>query len=239
VLSAASVEAVGLSKRYGDVDALTSVDLAIGPGEVYGLLGPNGAGKTTLLALFLGLVRPSAGSARIRGLDVVAHPIETKRRAGYLPEQVRLYEHLSGLENLEYFAAMGGRSLTRPELMRRLADVGLSSAVAAARASTYSRGIHQRVGLALALVRDPGVLLLDEPWTGLDPLAAAELTAELHRRSAQGTAVLFTAHDLFRARAVATRIGILAGGRLVAEVATAAGLTDAGLERLYQDTVRP
>jgi ABC-2 type transport system ATP-binding protein len=232
------IEVEALRMRYGEADVLTGVSFRIRRGEVITLLGPNGAGKTTMLALLLGLLRPSAGCARIQGLDVVVHPIETKRQVGYLPEQVRLYGHLSGLENLEYFAALGGRPLTRSDLTRRLADVGLSSAVAAARASTYSRGIQQRVGLALALVRGPAALLLDEPWTGLDPVAVTELAAQLRRRSVQGTAVLFTAHDLFRARAVATRIGILAGGRLVTEVATA-GLTDAGLERFYLDAVRP
>jgi ABC-type transport system involved in cytochrome c biogenesis ATPase subunit len=153
--SPAIIEAIGLSKEYGHVVALADVELAVGSGEIYGLLGPNGAGKTTTLALLLGLLRPSVGRACIQGLDVVAQPVETKRRVGYLPEQVPLYGHLSGVENLEYFAALGGQALTRSELLVRLVDVGLSDGIAAARASTYSRGMRQRVGLAIALVRDP------------------------------------------------------------------------------------
>lgn len=234
----AIVEAVGLAKRYGNAIALADLDLTIRPGEIYGLLGPNGAGKTTTLGLLLGLVRPSAGQVRIEGLDVVQHPMETKRRIGYLPEQVLLYGYLSGVENLEYFAALAGLRPARSTLMARLADVGVRQDAAEARASTYSKGMRQRVGLAIALMKDPAVLLLDEAWAGLDPVAAAELTAVLRARSAQGTAVLLTAHDLFRTRAVATRIGILAEGRLVAEVATS-GLSDADFERLYLDTVGP
>jgi ABC-2 type transport system ATP-binding protein len=236
--SGAVVEAVGLSKRYGDAVALADLDLAIHAGEIYTLLGPNGAGKTTTLSLLLGLLRPSGGHVRIQGLDVARHPIEVKRRVGYLPEQVLLYGHLSGVENLEYFAALGGQRRSRSALVQRLADVGLSPNVAHARASTYAQGIRQRVGLAIALVKDPAVLLLDEPWAALDPVAARELAAVLRARSAQGTAVLLTAHDLFRARAVATRIGILAGGRLVAENA-ARELSDADLERLYLEAVGP
>ena len=232
----AAVEAVRLSKRYGDAIALADLDLAIHAGEIYALLGPNGAGKTTTLSLLLGLLRPSSGQVRVQGLDVVRHPIEVKRRVGYLPEQVLLYGHLSGVENLEYFAALGGQRRSRSALVQRLADVGLSSEAAQARVSTYSQGIRQRVGLAIALVKDPAVLLLDEPWAALDPVGARDLAATLRALSARGTAVLLTAHDLVRARAMATRIGILVGGRLVTERATR-DLSDADLERLYVDTV--
>lgn len=231
-----AVEAIGLSKRYQDAVALADLDLAIFSGEIYALLGPNGAGKTTTLSLLLGLLRPSGGRARIQGLDVTRHPIESKRSVGYLPEQILLYGHLSGVENLEYFAALGGQRRPRWVLVQRLADVGLSPLAAEARVSTYSQGMRQRVGLAIALVKDPSVLLLDEPWAALDPVATRELTARLRALSTQGTAILLTAHDLVRARAIATRIGILAGGRLVAERATLE-LSDADLERLYFDAV--
>ncbi len=233
-----ALEARALAKHYGDVVALAALSLRIGAGEIYALLGPNGAGKTTALSLLLGLIRPTSGWARVHGLDVAAHVMAARRLVGYLPERVPLYDHLTGLEHLEYFASLAGAaSGSREMLVQRLIEVGLPREAADTRASRYSKGMRQRVGLAIALVKDPPVLLLDEPFAALDPQAAEGLASLLCLRSAQGVAILFTSHDLGRARAVATRIGILWQGRLAAEVTTQ-GLNDAALARFYAEHTR-
>ena len=141
VASNAVLEARALSKRYGDVEAVAGLDLCVGPSEIYCLLGPNGAGKTTTIHLFLGFLEPTAGSVHVTGLDVAAEPVESKRRLAYIPEQVMLYRNLSGLENLEYFAALGGRGSLAPE---RLTDIlvgaGLPRDAVRRRVSDYSKG---------------------------------------------------------------------------------------------------
>jgi ABC-2 type transport system ATP-binding protein len=233
-----ALEARELGKHYGGVIALAALDLRVGAGEIYALLGPNGAGKTTALSLLLGLIRPTSGWARVQGLDVGSHALAARRLVGYLPERVPLYDHLTGLEHLEYFASLAGAAPgSREMLVQRLMEVGLPREAADARASRYSKGMRQRVGLAIALVKDPPVLLLDEPFATLDPQAAEGLASLLRLRSAQGVAILFTSHDLGRARQLGTRIGILWQGRLVAEVSTQ-GLNDAALARLYAEHMR-
>ena len=232
------LEARGLSKDYGNTQALDSLDLAIAPGEVYCLLGPNGAGKTTTINLFLGFVSPSGGQALVSGLDVSTHDRETKQRLAYIPEQVMLYRNLSGLENLEYFAALGGKgSLGRDRLTDALVDAGLERDAVDRRVSEYSKGMRQKVGIAIAIAKEADVLLLDEPTSGLDPKAANEFSALVERLRNRGVAVLMATHDLFRAKETGTRVGIMRYGRLVAELSTdEIGHTD--LERIYLEHMR-
>ena len=227
------LEARGLSKDYGATQALDSLDLAIAPGEVYCLLGPNGAGKTTTINLFLGFVSPSGGQALVSGMDVATHDRETKQRLAYIPEQVMLYRNLSGLENLEYFAALGGKgSLGRERLTDILVEAGLERDAVDRRVSEYSKGMRQKVGIAIAIAKEADVLLLDEPTSGLDPKAANEFSAMVERLRSRGVAVLMATHDLFRAKETGTRVGIMRYGRLVTELSTDE-IGHADLERIY------
>ncbi|MCY3545819.1 MAG: ABC transporter ATP-binding protein [Gammaproteobacteria bacterium] len=227
------LEARGLSKNYGDTRALDGLDLTIAPGEVYCLLGPNGAGKTTTINLFLGFVAPSGGQALVSGLDVATHDRETKQRLAYIPEQVMLYRNLSGLENLEYFAALGGRgSLGRERLTEILVEAGLERDAVDRRVSEYSKGMRQKVGIAIAIAKEADALLLDEPTSGLDPKASNEFSALVERLRGRGVGVLMATHDLFRAKDTGTRVGIMRYGRLVTELSTDE-IGHADLERIY------
>jgi ABC-2 type transport system ATP-binding protein len=227
------LQAIDLSKSYNGHTALDALNLSIEPGEVFCLLGANGAGKTTTINCFLGFVEPSGGEARVNGLSVAAHPLETKRYLAYIPEQVMLYRNLSGLENLAYFSALAGNEkFTRQRLLGFLAEAGLSSEAAHKRVATYSKGMRQKVGVAVALAKGAKVLLLDEPTSGLDPKASNEFSALLQRLSAEGVAILMATHDLFRAKEAGTRVGIMRAGRLQA-ILGVEEVSHADLERIY------
>jgi ABC-2 type transport system ATP-binding protein len=212
--------------------ALDGLDLELGAGGIYALLGANGAGKSTTLNLLLGFLRPDAGEVRVDGVDPGADPFTARQRLAYLPEQVSLYPTLSGVENLGYFAALGGHARSDTELKGLLARVGLPQADHAVALARYSKGMRQKVGIAIALAKDARVLLLDEPLSGLDPAAANEVTRLLREIADTGVAVLLATHDLFRARRVADRIGILRAGQKRAELA-GPSIDASQLESLY------
>lgn len=227
------LEAIDLSKYYNGTAALDSLNLKIEPGEVFCLLGANGAGKTTTINLFLNFIPPTSGQALIKNLDVTKASLETKKYIAYIPEQVMLYKHLSGLENLEYFSALAGHSdYTRAELLGFFKEVGLADDVADKRMSTYSKGMRQKVGIAIALAKKAEALLLDEPTSGLDPKASNEFSGLLNKLSGQGCAVLMATHDLFRAKESGTRVGIMRHGKLVDTLRTDE-IGHADLERIY------
>ena len=227
------LEAVHLSKHYNGVAALDDLTLRIAPGEVFCLLGANGAGKTTTINLFLNFVEPTAGKAAINGIDVTERPLETKKYLAYIPETVMLYRNLTGLENLEYFSALAGRpDYTRTQLLDFLHQVGLDAPAADKRVGAYSKGMRQKVGIAIALAKSAKALLLDEPTSGLDPKAANEFSSLLTRLSQDGVAVLMATHDLFRAKESGTRVGIMKHGRLVQTLETTE-VGHADLERIY------
>jgi ABC-2 type transport system ATP-binding protein len=227
------LQATKLTKRYQDVVALDALTLTVEPGEVFCLLGANGAGKTTTINLFLNFIAPTSGTASINGLDVTAAPLETKKYLAYIPETVMLYKNLTGIENLEYFAALAGRAdYTRADLLRFFTEVGLAAEAADRRVGTYSKGMRQKVGIAIALAKGAKALLLDEPTSGLDPKASNEFSALLSRLSGDGVAVLMATHDLFRAKESGTRVGIMKRGSLVAVHGTDE-FSHADLERVY------
>jgi ABC-2 type transport system ATP-binding protein len=212
---------------------LDDLTLRVMPGEVFCLLGANGAGKTTTINLFLNFVAPTSGTACINGVDVTQQPLETKKYLAYIPETVMLYKNLTGLENLEYFSALAGRSdYTRAQLLDFLKQVGLQPEAADKRVGTYSKGMRQKVGIAIALAKNAKALLLDEPTSGLDPKAANEFSALLTKLSQDGVAVLMATHDLFRAKESGTRVGIMRQGRLVRTLDTIE-VGHADLERIY------
>jgi ABC-2 type transport system ATP-binding protein len=225
--------AEALTKDFGPFRAVDALSLHVAAGEIYCLLGPNGAGKSTTINCFLGFTTPTGGTVRIKGVDVQQHPVETKRALAYIPELVNLYRNLSGLENLEYLAALGGgKTRSRAELIELLQDAGLQRDAVDKRVGAYSKGMRQKVAVALAVAKDAEVLLLDEPTSGLDPKASNEFSALLQRLSERGVAILMATHDLFRARETGQRVGIMNRGRLVRELATS-DLGHADLERIY------
>ena len=232
------LEAVGLTKRYNEHLALKGLDLHIGPGEVYCLLGANGAGKSTTINLFLNFIAPTSGVARINGLDVTAEPVLTKRYVAYIPEVVMLYKNLTGLENLRYFSALAGHErYSDEELMGFLNRAGLPANAPTQRVGGYSKGMRQKVGIAIALAKQAKALLLDEPTSGLDPKASNEFSELLLELSRDGVAVLMATHDLFRAKESGTRAGIMKQGDLVADLRMS-DVGHADLEKLYLDHMK-
>jgi ABC-2 type transport system ATP-binding protein len=226
------LEAQQLTKRYEGAVALHPLDLKVEAGEIFCLLGANGAGKTTTINLFLNFIQPSGGVARIGGMDVTEQPLETKKLLTYIPETVMLYKNLTGLENLEYFASLGGAEHSRQELVGFLGEAGLAREDVDKRVGAYSKGMRQKVGIGLAIAKQAKVLLLDEPTSGLDPKASNEFSALLTKLSGRGAAILMATHDLFRAKETGSRVGIMKHGHLVAAYRTAE-LGHADLERIY------
>ena len=232
------LEARDLVKHYGDFAALKGLNLAIDEGEVFCLLGANGAGKTTTIQLFLGFLEPTSGSAQIKGMEVQAHPLETKRHLAYIPENVILYPNLTGLENLTYFSTLAGTDDTSEERLRGTLDrAGLPKDAVERPVGTYSKGMRQKVGIAMAIARQASLLLLDEPTSGLDPKASNEFAQLVSSLREEGVAVLMATHDLFRSREVGTRIGIMKHGQLVAEL-DAKDVSHTDLERIYLEHMR-
>ncbi len=206
-----------LSKRYGDIVAVDNLDLEVHAGEIFGLLGQNGAGKTTTILMLLGLTEPSAGTARVSGLDPARKPLEVKRSVGYLPDNVGFYDGMTGRQNLRYTARLNG--LTGKDAEARIGEaleqVRMTDR-ADTRTDTYSRGMLQRLGIADALVKDPSVLILDEPTTAIDPIGVVEILDLLRSLVRdRGLAVLLSSHLLTQVQSVCDRVGIFAAGKLI------------------------
>ncbi len=214
-MSAPVVEAVGLVKRYDEVVAVDGVDLAIEAGDVYGFLGPNGAGKTTTLRMLLGLIRPSAGSARLFGRDpMIEGPRALEGVAGFV-EAPRFYPYLSARRNLELVAAYdGGDAADRID--DALEAVELTPR-ARHKVGGYSHGMRQRLGIAAALIRDPRLLILDEPQTGLDPAGIRDMRELIRRLSESGMTVLLSSHVLAEVEEICNRFSIILEGRILYE----------------------
>jgi ABC-2 type transport system ATP-binding protein len=226
------LEAIKLKKTYGDYDALKGLDLTVNPGDIYCLLGANGAGKTTTINLFLNFIAPSGGTAKVCGIDVTENPLETKKKLAYIPEQVMLYGNLSAVENLRYFAQLGGHDYTDAEYQGFLERCGLQAGAYSQRVRQFSKGMRQKVGVAIALAKQAKALLLDEPTSGLDPKASNEFSELLIQLSAEGASVLMATHDLFRAKETGTRIGIMREGYMMQEFGTD-DVSHADIERIY------
>ncbi len=232
------LQAINLTKQYtpGISPALDKLNLTVQPGETFCLLGQNGAGKTTTINLFLGFLKATSGQAIINGMNVADHPQETKKFLAYLPETVMLYPNLTGLENLRFFSSLAGFRYDDAELEQCLSLAGLQTDAHRNRVGAYSKGMRQKVGIAIALAKRAKVLLLDEPTSGLDPKAANEFSEILRTLSDGGAAILMATHDIFRAKEISTRIGIMREGKLVETLATD-DLTANELEAIYLQTV--
>lgn len=229
-------EARDLTKRYdgATAPALDRLNLSVPAGEVFCLLGPNGAGKTTTVNLFLNFIEPTEGQALVCGIDAAKDAAAARAKLAYIPETVTLYGALTGLENLQYFTEISGAEAPHAELLSLLSAAGLPQDAANRPVRDYSKGMRQKVGVAIALARRAQALVLDEPTSGLDPLAANEFAALIERLRKEGMAVLMVTHDLFLAKQCGTRIGIMAQGRL-ASVFGADDVDHLGLERAYID----
>ncbi|MGB9776206.1 MAG: heme ABC exporter ATP-binding protein CcmA [Anaerolineae bacterium] len=208
------VEMANLSKSFGPHIALAGVTLSIGEGEFVTLVGPNGAGKTTLLRILATLLRPTAGTVRIAGLDPAQAGPEVRRRIGFLSHRTLLYEDLTAEQNLRFYARMYGLPDALARIDELLERVGLADR-RHDRVRTFSRGMQQRLAVARAVLHRPSVLLLDEPYTGLDPQATEALSALLGELAGEGCTILLTTHDLERGLAAGNRIVVLSRGRVV------------------------
>lgn len=216
------VETTNLTKTYGSFTAVSELNLCIEEGEIYGFLGPNGAGKTTTILMLLGLTEPTSGTAAVCGYDPVRAPLQVKRLVGYLPENVGFYEDLTARQNLEYIAELNNlpREETRKKIDNLLAVVGLPKA-ADQRVGEFSHGMKQRLGIADMLVKDPKLVFLDEPTSGIDPKGIAEILDLIVKLAKRKVTVIFCSHQLAQVQRICSRVGIMAKGKLVAEGALA------------------
>lgn len=230
------LEAIGLSKKYDDHLALNQLNLKVEAGEVFCLLGQNGAGKTTTINLFLGFTAATAGEARINGLLVSPDSPETRKFTAYIPEVVMLYSSLTSIENLDFFSQIAGFKYKREELELFLIQAGLQSTAFNQRVGSYSKGMRQKVGIAIAVAKNAAVILMDEPTSGLDPKATAEFSEIVSRLSADGRAVFMATHDIFNAVNVGSRIGIMKQGTLI-HTLNANDLSANDLQKLYLETI--
>lgn len=213
-----------IHKSFGGQKALDNLTLEIQAGDIYGLLGANGAGKSTTLNLLLGFLTPDSG--------IISLSENTKRDIGYIPENVNLYPYLSGLENLDYFCKLAGLKYSKNELPDFLSQCGLAKDAHHKRTEAYSKGMRQKVGIAIAYAKKAKVYLLDEPASGLDPLASNELSELLKKLASEGATILMASHDIFRVRETCNRIGILKHGKLVKEM-NASEVSSNELENIY------
>jgi len=213
------LEASKVTAGYGNKTILRQLDLHIHAGEIYALLGANGAGKTTTLSVFLGFVTPTSGTVRVAGIDPVTDPAKARQQLAYIPENVALYEYLSARENMAYLLDLAGQNAGQSEIDKALSAAGLDTHAFDRRVSGFSKGMRQKVAIALALARKVPALLLDEPTSGLDPQATTEFNRLLGLLRSEGVAVLMVTHDLLSAADIADRIGFLEAGQLLEEVA--------------------
>jgi ABC-2 type transport system ATP-binding protein len=213
------IELIDLTKKYGSFTAVENLNLKIGKGEIFGLLGPNGAGKSTAILMMMGLTEPTSGLVKICGINSTRNPIEVKRKVGYMPEDVGFYDDYTGLENLMLTAMLNGaaREEARNKAENLLMRVGLNQD-AAKKAGKYSKGMKQRLGLADILIKNPEVIILDEPTLGIDPQGVKEFLKLIVKLSKEeGHTVLLSSHHLHQIQEVCDRVGIFVEGKLIAE----------------------
>ncbi len=210
------LETINLTKIYEDgrtaVDHLT---MKVEPGEIFCMFGANGAGKTTTINLFLNFIPPTEGTALIEGVDVVKEPLKSKEFVSFVSENVMLYGNFTAIQNLDYFTKLAGkRGLTKADYAAVLQSVGLQKDAYDARSKTYSKGMRQKLGLAIAIIKDAPNVILDEPTSGLDPKSGQEFLNLLGTMKDKGKSVLMSTHDIFRAKMIADRVGFMKNGKL-------------------------
>ncbi len=232
------LEIQNLTKVYDNtIKAVNNLNLTVNQGEIFVMLGANGAGKTTTIDLILGFIDPTEGTAIINGINVVRDPLEAKKYVAYVSENVMLYGNFTARQNLDFFTKLGGNKKASKEdydaAMRR---VGLPEEAFKRRVKSFSKGMRQRLGIAIAIMKDAKLVLLDEPTSGLDPKGGAEFLELLSGLKAEGKAIFMSTHDIFRAKQIADRCGIMTNGNL-ATVLGRDEIDKADLEKLYLEYV--
>lgn len=229
------IQLKNINKKFKDKVALDNLSLEVKSGEIYGLLGANGAGKSTTLNLLLGFLNADKGQINL--IDNNDSSIIKQDRIGYIPENVNLYPYLTGLENLDYFSKLAGLKFKYSELKGFLSECGLEKEAFNKYISEYSKGMRQKVGIAIAYAKNAKIYLLDEPASGLDPLSSNELSRLLIKMSKKGATILMASHDIFRVRETCHKIGILKNGSLVKEMFSK-DVSPIELESLYIDYMK-
>ncbi|MXV13739.1 ABC transporter ATP-binding protein [Hufsiella ginkgonis] len=230
------LQAINLTKTYQQHTALNRLNLSVGKGEVFCLLGQNGAGKTTTINLFLGFIAATSGKALINGIEVKVNDPATKKLIAYIPEVVTLYPNLTSLENLDFFSRLAGFRYNRAQLEEFLTRSGLQRDAISKRLADHSKGMRQKVGIAIALARNAEVIFMDEPTSGLDPKATDEFTGIVKSLGEAGKSVLMATHDIFNAVNVGTHVGIMRQGELV-HTLSAPEISANDLQKLYLETI--
>lgn len=228
------LKAINLLKNYNGKKALDNISFQVEQGEIFCLLGQNGAGKTTTINLFLGFIKPDGGSVLINGEEIGKSSLNKK--TAYIPEMVQLYGNLSGIENLDFFSRIAGFKYPQKELSEFLNKAGLQEEAHQQRLSSYSKGMRQKVGIAVAIAKNADVIFMDEPTSGLDPKATAEFTNSCKELSAMGKTIFMATHDIFNAVNVGSTIGIMKEGALVQQIRTN-DINAQQLEQLYLETI--
>jgi len=231
------LKTIDLTKKYGDHIALHKLNLTVQPGEIYCLLGANGAGKTTTINLFMDFVQPTSGQVFINDMEVSKQANKTKKYLAYIPENLNLYENLTGLENLQFFAGLASEQLDKGQTTQLLQSVGLQKEAINKRVNQYSKGMRQKVGIAIAKAKQADNLLLDEPTSGLDPQASNDFAQLLRNMRENNVAILMATHDLFRAKETGTHIGIMKAGKLIHSLRSDEIKLNE-LEQLYLETMK-
>ncbi len=228
------LQAINLTKRYEDgVLALDNVSFTVREGEIFAMLGANGAGKTTTINLFLSFLEPTSGEAVVDGVVTHKDPLAAKKKIAYVSENVMLYQNFTAMQNLDFFSRIGGKTqYTRDDYHAVLRRVGLQEEAHDKRLKGFSKGMRQKCGIAIAILKDAPAILLDEPTSGLDPKAGHEFLGLLASLKSEGKAILMSTHDIFRAKEIADTVGIMAAGRLVMQERSA-DLAGTDLEQLY------
>jgi len=223
-----------LSKRFDDVWAVKNLSFTVDKGEIFCLLGQNGAGKTTTINIFLGLLAPTSGEAFIN--DIASTHNSSKSTIAYIPEIVQLYGNLTGLENLDFFSRLAGFAYTKDELIRFLQQVNLQESAYQKKLSSYSKGMRQKVGIAIALAKKASFILMDEPTSGLDPKASVEFATLCKELSSKGVGIFMATHDIFNAVNIGSRVGIMKEGSLI-HITETDKITAQELQELYIKTI--
>ncbi len=228
------LETVNLTKRYEyNMLALDGLSIQVNAGEIYAMLGGNGAGKTTTINLFLNLIEPTSGEAKVNGIVTHTNPLEAKKYLAFLSENVMLYPNFTAMQNLDFFCKIGGKTnLTKNDYKKVLLRVGLQEDAHNKKLKGYSKGMRQKCGIAIAILKDAPAILLDEPTSGLDPKAGLEFIKLLDELRGEGKSILMSTHDIFRAKEIADKVGIMNNGKLVMEKSKTE-LQNEDLEKLY------
>lgn len=228
------IEAVNLTKVYEDgLIALDNIGFAVHPGEIYAMLGGNGAGKTTTINIFLNLIGPTSGEAKINGIVTHINPLEAKKHVSFVSENVMLYPEFTAIQNLDFFARLGGKTeYSKDDYRQVLRRVGLQDEAHSKKLKGFSKGMRQKCGIAIAILKDSPAILLDEPTSGLDPKAGLEFLTLLDELRAENKSILMSTHDIFRAKEIADKIGIMNNGKIVMQKSKEE-LEHENLEKLY------